>query len=175
MLAPLLLTGSLLSGLGITPEMIAERGLQAVTEARATVVVETDIGGREFRLTRETAEAWLNMKAHATEDGVDLVIVSAFRSVQAQANIIQRKLDAGMAIEEILMVNAPPGYSQHHTGLALDIGAPGATDLRPNFDQTEAFRWLVRYAHHFGFMMPYGKENTVGFDYEPWHWIYVWS
>lgn len=155
--------------------MIAERGLQAVTEARATVVVETDIGGREFRLTRETAEAWLNMKAHATEDGIDLVIVSAFRSVQAQANIIQRKLDAGMAIEEILMVNAPPGYSQHHTGLALDIGAPGATDLRPNFDQTEAFRWLVRYAHHFGFMMPYGKENTVGFDYEPWHWIYVWS
>lgn len=168
-----LLTLAALSPLGITPGMIAERGLEPHVEAVETEVVEIDAGGRAFRLTPAAAAAWRDMKHHAAEDGVELVLVSAFRSVRSQTGIIERKLAAGMSIEEILRVNAPPGYSEHHTGRAVDIGSPGVTELSEDFENTGAFLWLTRYAHHFGFFMPYGRDNSRGYNYEPWHWTYA--
>lgn len=162
-----------LAPLGITPEMIAARGLEPHAEAHETEVVEIDAAGRTFRLTPAAAAAWRDMKHQAGLDGVELVLVSAFRSVRTQTGIIERKLAAGMAIEEILLVNAPPGYSEHHTGRAVDIGSPGVTELSEDFENTGAFLWLTRYAHHFGFFMPYGRDNSRGYDYEPWHWTYA--
>jgi D-alanyl-D-alanine carboxypeptidase len=67
-------------------------------------------------------------------------------------------------------VNAAPGFSQHHTGAAVDIASPGSRPLTEEFDQSGAFEWLTRNAANYGFSMTYPRENPWGFVYEPWHW-----
>ena len=112
------------------------------------------------------------MRAAALEDGIELQVVSAFRSIDRQAEIIRRKLDAGQCIDDILCVSAPPGFSEHHTGRAVDIGTPGSPVLETAFEQTAAFAWLVANAGRFGFHMSYPENNRWGYQYEPWHWCH---
>jgi len=69
-----------------------------------------------------------------------------------------------------LKVNTPPGYSEHHTGRAVDLATPGCPPLTEEFETTAAFAWLVRHAHRFGFTMRYPRGNRFGIAYEPWHW-----
>ena len=163
---------TILSELGITTEFIVQRGLPECAEARMLEVVETGADGREFLLVPEAATAWRAMKAAALEDGVELQVVSAFRSVDRQAEIIRRKLDAGQHMNDILCVSAPPGFSEHHTGRAVDIGTPGSPVLEAGFGQTAAFAWLVANAVRFGFRMSYPRNNRWGYQYEPWHWCH---
>ena len=68
---------------------------------------------------------------------------------------------------------ARPGYSEHQTGLALDITTRLAED--EEFVNTEEFSWLKENAHKYGFILRYpeGKENITGYSYEPWHYRYV--
>ena len=67
-------------------------------------------------------------------------------------------------------MNAAPGYSQHHTGCAVDIATPGSRPLTEEFEESEAFAWLGNRAAEFGFSMTYPRDNPQGFIYEPWHW-----
>ena len=97
-------------------------------------------------------------------------MVSGFRNVEYQADLIRRKLEAGQEISQILRVNAAPGFSQHHTGCAVDIATPGSRPLTEEFDKTDAFAWLVDKAVKFDFSMTYPRNNRFGFIYEPWHW-----
>jgi D-alanyl-D-alanine carboxypeptidase len=132
--------------------------------------VEPNVVGTMQRLAPETAAAWRNMKQSAADAGIQLLLVSGFRSVRHQAEIIRRKLAAGQSIQEILAVNAAPGFSEHHTGRAADIATPGTRPLTEEFEGSAAFRWLQVNAAAFGFRMPYGRGNRFGFVYEPWHW-----
>ncbi len=138
--------------------------------APALVDVEPNIVGQMQQLTHSTAAAWSAMKAHARADGVSLLLVSGFRSIERQVELIRRKLELGQSLEEILKVNAAPGYSQHHTGQAIDIATLGCPPLTEAFESTPAYGWLCRHAAEFGFALPYGRENQFGFAYEPWHW-----
>ena len=63
-----------------------------------------------------------------------------------------------------------PGFSEHHTGRALDLSTPGSEPLSEAFDQTAAFDWLNTHARRFEFSMSYPRNNTTGINYEPWHW-----
>ena len=112
------------------------------------------------------------MKSAATKDGITLLLVSAFRSVAYQKQIIQRKLAAGQSIEQVLRVSAAPGYSEHHTGRAIDVTAYDYKPLTEEFEKTPAFEWLIRRAKNFGFTMTYPRNNTFGVIYEPWHWFF---
>ena len=163
---------SALAELGIPLESIRKRGLPLCFEAGELVVAEIDILGREHRLASEAAEAWKKMKAAAHEDGVGLQIVSAFRSFDRQVDIIRRKIEAGHTIDEILSVSAPPGYSEHHTGCAVDIGTLGCDSLEEVFEQSEAFSWLFRNAPLYRFFMSFPRVNAYGYRNEPWHWAY---
>lgn len=156
--------------LGITPEMIRARRFIPCVEASHLVFVELGGEGREHFLTPEAAGAWHAMRAAAHADGLQLLIVSAFRSVARQALIIRRKLDRGQRLEDILKISAPPGFSEHHTGLAVDIGTPESESLTTEFASTEAFTWLGHRAGEFGFSLSYPEGNPAGFLYEPWHW-----
>lgn len=128
--------------------------------------------GRPLRLAPAAARAWRRMAAAAEADGVTLLPLSAFRSVARQARIIRRKLARGATMAEILRVNAVPGCSEHHSGRALDLGAPGHLELEPTFARTPAFRWLRRHAARFGFRLSYPRHNRQGIAYEPWHWCW---
>ena len=64
------------------------------------------------------------MKSCAAESEITLHLISAYRSPDYQYELLKRKLDAGQSLEQILQVNAAPGYSEHHTGRAVDVGTP---------------------------------------------------
>jgi D-alanyl-D-alanine carboxypeptidase len=132
--------------------------------------VEPNIVGTMQRLAPAAAAAWRSMKRSAAGDGVQLLLVSGFRSIAHQAEIIRRKLGSGQPIDAILAVNAAPGFSEHHTGRAVDVASPGTRPLTAEFDTGTAFTWLRGNADKFGFRMPYGRGNRFGFEYEPWHW-----
>lgn len=162
-----------LEELGIQASVIDRRSLPACREAERLVVAETGNDGRVHRLTPEASAAWARMKGEARRAGVMLYIVSAYRSVERQARIIRRKLERGQPIEDILRVSAPPGYSEHHTGRAVDIGTRDSTPLEIGFDRTPAFAWLRDHASEFGFRLSYPPGNPGGYQYEPWHWLHI--
>ncbi len=139
-------------------------------EARELVEVGPNLVGRMQSLTPLAAARWQQLVEAASGEGVRLLIISGFRSFDYQAELIRRKIDAGQDIGEILTVNAAPGFSQHHTGAAVDIASPGSRPLTEEFEQSAAFEWLTANAANFGFTMTYPRENPWGFVYEPWHW-----
>ena len=155
---------------GVTAAALAARGLRQYPEATTLEVAEIGSDGREHLLTPAAANAWRELKGEATRAGENLFIVSAFRSVERQIEIIRRKLNAGQAIEDILCVSAFPGFSEHHTGRAVDLSTPGPRPLETEFEATSAFRWLVANAARFGFVLSYPQGNAEGYQYEPWHW-----
>jgi len=139
-------------------------------EAADLVEVGPNLVGRMQRLAPGTASKWAEMVDAAAGDGVILLIVSGFRGFDYQARLIRKKINAGQVVSDILTVNAAPGYSEHHTGRAVDIATPGSRPLTEAFEDSEAFRWLVENAARYGFSMTYPRENDFGFIYEPWHW-----
>ncbi len=156
--------------LGIPADYAAARGLPHFPEARRLVEVGPNLVGRMQRLAPEAALKWRQMTAAAEGGGIRLLLVSGFRSFDYQGELIRKKLAQGQAIAEILRVNAAPGFSQHHTGLAIDIATPGSRPLTEEFEHSEAFAWLREHAATFGFSMTYPRDNPWGFIYEPWHW-----
>jgi D-alanyl-D-alanine carboxypeptidase len=158
--------------LGIAPEYARERRMTLFCEAVDLVVVGHDQRGRELQLTPAAAQAWQRLQSAAAGDGVGLQVVSAFRSLELQKAIIQRKLAAGVPLAQILQVNAAPGYSEHHTGRAVDLITPGCAPLEEVFAQTPAFAWLQAKAGSFGFTLTYPRPNPQGMIYEPWHWTF---
>ena len=113
------------------------------------------------------------MSAAALTDGVVIQIASAFRSIDRQAEIIRAKLAEGLSLDAVLCVSAPPGYSEHHSGRAVDVTTnEGAAALEREFENTLAFRWLSKNAGRFGFVLSYPAGNPQGYDYEPWHWCF---
>lgn len=156
--------------LGIPSDYGREPPRPRFDEAAELVDVGPNLVGRPQRLTPRAASHWRAMQAAAAADDVRLLLVSGFRSLDYQAGLIRRKLDAGQSIEEILAVNAAPGYSQHHTGEAVDIATPGYRPLTEEFENSPAFHWLRERAGEFGFSLSYPPGNACGFIYEPWHW-----
>ena len=158
--------------LGISNDLIAARGFRLCEEATYLEVAESGADGREHLLIPAASEAWRMLKSAALADDISLFIVSAFRSIDRQAEIVRRKLSDGLAIEEALSICAPPGYSEHHTGRAVDVSTPGIPLLEAEFDQTPAFAWLTQSARQFGFHLSYPVGNAQGYQYEPWHWCF---
>ena len=161
---------AILLELGIPPSYGSDSGIPLHQEATDLISVGADIYGREQRLTPDVAARWQAMQAAAAQQGVTLLLVSGFRSVDYQRQIWLRKLAAGQTVAQILRVSAPPGYSEHHTGRAIDLTASGCDTLTEAFEGTQEFAWLAAHASVFGFSMPYSRHNRYGFIYEPWHW-----
>lgn len=158
--------------LGISSQYLAARGLSECEEASCLEVAEVGIDGKNHLLVPAAAKAWRKLKAVALDEGVSLFIVSAFRSIDRQTEIVRRKLEAGMLIEDIRTVCAPPGFSEHHTGRAIDLSTPGSRSLEVEFEQTPAFAWLTAHAADIGYYLSYPIGNPSGYQYEPWHWCF---
>jgi D-alanyl-D-alanine carboxypeptidase len=158
--------------LGIPGDYAAARLIPIQMEADGLVSIGPDIYQREQRLLPTVATAWQAMKESASAQGVELQMVSAYRSVEYQEGILRRKLEKGQAIEEILRVSAAPGYSEHHTGRAVDITTPGSAVLEEEFESSEAFSWLTEFAGGFRFEMSFPRDNPHRVAYEPWHWAW---
>jgi|SRR5512138_1821773 len=160
-----------LHGLGLDADSYARRtGLALVAEPLALALAGFDRYRRPLWLRPDAARAWRRMREAAARDAVTLDAISGYRSHDYQLGIFERKLARGLAIAQILEVNAAPGFSEHHSGQALDIGAPGEPPAEESFEATPAFEWMARHAGGYGFAMSYPRGNPHGIVYEPWHW-----
>lgn len=148
------------------------RRLPGYQNATELVRVDGDVAGRVQWLSPDAAASWCEMRRSAQTDGVTLLLVSAFRSFEQQRQIFERKFRAGQTLAEVLTVNVPPGFSEHHSGRAVDVGTPGSTALLEDFERTPAFRWLEAHAERYGFSLSYPRGNRAGLAYEPWHWAF---
>jgi len=144
-------------------------------EADVATLTPVTADGR-IKLKTPAAKEFVAMQNAALRDGVRLVALSGFRSLQEQEYLFfEIKAQRGQVTRERAEVSAPPGYSEHHTGYAIDIGdakAP-ATHLEESFAQTEAFAWLEENAARYSFELSFPEGNSQNISYEPWHWRYV--
>jgi LAS superfamily LD-carboxypeptidase LdcB len=128
----------------------------------ATSIMGTSNGQR---VVQDALDAFNNMRTEAAKERISLKILSGFRDLRTQVGIFERKGGGVRAAE----YSAPPGHSQHHTGLAIDINS-----LSPSFRNTAAYRWLKNNAPRYGFMLSYeNRQGDLGPKNEPWHWVYV--
>lgn len=114
----------------------------------------------------------------AAKDQVWFWVASGYRSVEQQKEILDRAVQENMEMgmdeaqgrAEALRTIARPGYSEHHTGLTVDLN-----DVSDDFEETEAYRWLCQHAAEYGFVQRYetDKADITGIDNESWHYRYV--
>lgn len=144
-------------------------------DSLALVPVGESRDGKLIHLARpETVEAFKAMAAKAKKDKIELHVIWAYRSPDLQTQQFEeaeKKHGRGKGIRWL----APPGFSEHQTGWALDIGDWGEpqADDNPLFEHTHAFQWLMKHAGAFRFELSFKPNNWQGVSYEPWHWRYV--
>ena len=126
---------------------------------------------------KEMYKSLKDMQDHAERDGIYLVLLSGYRSIKLQKQIFYSlKSIRNQIASERARVSAPPGYSEHSTGFAIDLGDAYAreTDFEESFENTSAFKWLKNNAAKYHFRLSFDKDQT-NVDYEPWHWRYEGS
>lgn len=132
-----------------------------------------DAGG--VLLAADAAAAYTAMVADAAAQGVAIAPVSGYRSPDEQERL-HSSYTASYGREGADSLSARSGYSEHETGLAVDIGNPdGTCALEACFEATAAGSWAAANAHRYGFLIRYpaGAEHITGYAYEPWHLRYV--
>jgi zinc D-Ala-D-Ala carboxypeptidase len=158
--------------LGVPLDYGRARKMSTVREPETLAFIGVDIHDRPQWLAPRAARAFMRMREAAMSVRITLDIVSAYRSADYQLGIVRRKRERGLPIDEILSVSAAPGYSEHHSGRAIDLTSPGYAALEEEFEKSPAFRWLSRHAKRFGFRLSYPRNNRHGIAYEPWHWCW---
>lgn len=146
-----------------------QRPLQPATHAPAPLV---DIEGH--RLREDAAAATTAMLRDMRAEGIAVGITSAYRPYDEQVSTYQHWVELN-GQETADTVSARPGYSEHQTGLALDLADGTGCDLQACFAQTEAAQWAAVHAHEYGLVLRYpeGAQEVTGYTYEPWHYRYI--
>ena len=130
------------------------------------------VPGTSHKLHRDCANAFEQMRKDAQKAGVNLFVCSGFRSKAYQINVFKKKwgntIPNDNQLKARLAVSAPPGYSEHHTGLAVDI-----CSTNESFKNTAEYKWLCANASKYGFELSFPKNGSQGLSFEPWHWRYV--
>ncbi len=125
--------------------------------------------GKQYLLAKVAYEKFVQMSDAAKKSGLTLKVISAYRTESYQSNLYNNKLRTTGKVNAD-NYSARPGYSEHQTGLAVDINS-----TRTAFETTAEYSWLQKHAYEYGFILRYpkGKEWITGYAYEPWHYRYV--
>ena len=129
-----------------------------------------DFGGQLLR--EETGNAYLKMREDGLKLGLNIRLVSGYRSVEYQSGLYNRYLSSDSR-ENVDRYSARPGHSEHHTGMAMDVF--GSQDGLRNFENTPEYPWVRDNCHKYGFIIRYLREteHITGYEAEPWHLRYV--
>ncbi len=132
----------------------------------------------DYQFSSVGAQALRDMINVAEDEGINLTIISAYRSVERQTNNynnrVQQYIDEGKTEDEAKELTelfiAPPNNSEHSIGLSVDFNS-----LEQNFENTEEFEWLYKNCATFGFILRYANDKVAvtGYSYEPWHYRFV--
>jgi len=125
------------------------------------------------QLREDAYDAFIDMFNSAQKDDITLIINSAYRDYEDQDDTYQEFYDLH-GKDEADKIAARPGFSEHQTGLAIDLTSYDETKDK-SFEETKEFKWLQQNAYKYGFILRYpkGKEAITGYDYESWHYRYV--
>lgn len=150
----------------------------AQAEQNELMIVSSYATGKDKRfefMNLEAGKALMQMIYAAREEGIWIIPVSGFRTFEQQQQLFQNQIKRLGSPEEAAKVSAPAGYSEHHTGFAIDLtdGRFPKQDIKFQFETTDAYRWLTRRAKEFGFEISFKQNNSQGVSFEPWHWRYV--
>ena len=129
---------------------------------------------KEIYLASCVRKRFLRMCEEACRDNIRIIVNSGYRSVADQIRVLKYYAEKE-GISEARRRCAPPGYSEHHSGLALDVGGGCLTGERYAPDSGAVYDWIDKNCHRFGFMVKNlpGKEHITGTKYEPWHIRYI--
>ncbi len=122
---------------------------------------------------KDIYENFKEMQFIAAQRGVSLQLLSGYRSINLQRDIFyENKSIRNQTAVERSRDSAPPGYSEHSTGYAIDVGDGNYPDthFEVEFEQTPAFKWMKRFASKYHFVLSFPPNNKQGVTYEPWHW-----
>lgn len=136
--------------------------------------VDSATGDRRM-LRQEAATGIEGLMAAAKSAGIDLKGTSAFRSYDYQVQLFNAYV-ARDGKEQAMKYSAPPGHSEHQTGLAIDVSSASVGyQLTQGLEQTKEGKWLADNAHKYGFIVRYQRafEDETGYMYEPWHLRYI--
>ncbi|MDO5675338.1 MAG: M15 family metallopeptidase [bacterium] len=136
-------------------------------ENLALIPTDLTLDGMEIALRKEALAQLERMAVAAREAGITLLVDSGYRSAAYQRDIYERRMEEGLSFERIARHTAPPGYSSHALGTAVDFHPSGS-----GFQKTKAYSWLKQQAKNYGFHETYFKGNAFGMTWEPWHWEY---
>jgi D-alanyl-D-alanine carboxypeptidase len=154
--------------------LLGHRAYQVVSESRLVPVGKYRTTARVVMLLPSAARAFKKMQEAAHRDGVSIIPISGFRTGSYQEKLFANAVRRYGSKERAARWVAPPGYSEHHTGLAVDIGdqAHPECDTEPCFQSTSAYRWLAQNAARFGFKISFPASGSK-IRFEPWHWRFV--
>ena len=141
----------------------------------------------KYNLDAKAAQSAIDLLAAAKDAGYNMVLCSAYRTVEKSAELYNRKvkefINAGYDEENAKIQAArwvaPPGTSEHHTGLAMDLVSSDYwgyySDLEHDYENFDSFKWMYKHCAEFGFILRYpkDKQDITGITYEPWHYRYV--
>lgn len=141
---------------------------------RPDVAYAPGVAESRKQMRSEAAHALEALFKAASYDGIELLAISGYRSYWTQKSIYERRLKE-TSLDYVSLYVAKPGQSEHQTGLAMDLGCEGYTDLTERFAETPAYQWLSEHAHEYGFIIRYPKDGTeeTGYAFEPWHIRYL--
>lgn len=137
-----------------------------------------DIEGKNTKIEKETLEKFYELKEASKQFGFDIEINSAYRSVEKQEEL-SKELEEEFGQEYVQQYVATPGYSEHHTGLSIDIALrQNGQIIEENEEGTikqQMYEKLHTIIADYGFILrfPKGKEEITGYGYEPWHIRYI--
>ena len=141
----------------------------------------------KYNMDIKAAESARNLVAAAKEAGFNMQLCSAYRTVEKSAQLYKNKVneyigygysEADAKVEAAKWV-APPGTSEHHTGLAMDLVSSDYwnyySDLEHDYEKFDSFKWMYEHCAEFGFILRYpkDKQDITGITYEPWHYRFV--
>lgn len=136
------------------------------------VEISTLYSRQGMKLVDYAKEAFEELSKNALKDNMNIIAMSSYRSYEYQVNLYNNYVEKD-GKEAADTYSARPGFSEHQTGLAVDVY--NKKESYTNFEKTEEFKWMQNNAHKYGFILrfPKDKENETGYQYESWHYRYV--
>ena len=134
--------------------------------------VDKKYSSKALQLVDYAKEAFEELSEAASKENYTVLAMSSYRSYQYQYNLYNRYVNTD-GIEAADTYSARPGYSEHQTGLAVDV-YNGKEDFT-NFEKTKEYNWMQDNAYKFGFILRFPKDKVLepGYQYESWHYRYV--
>lgn len=134
--------------------------------------ISTEYSRSGMKLVSNAKNSFEKLAEQAKKDGYPVIAMSSYRSYEYQVNLYNRYV-ASDGVEAADTYSARPGYSEHQTGLCVDV-YDGKIDYT-NFEDSASFKWMQDNAYKYGFILrfPKDKTNITGYQYESWHYRYV--